>query len=483
MNQMRIAALALLLGAGSTASALAQSPGYGPPPGSGQEYDRQDSDYRDDRYENDRYDDDRYGDDRYDDDIYYNTGNAPRGDVGFFFDELSPYGDWIFTRDYGWAWFPRDVHPRWRPYSDGRWVNSDYGWTWASYEPFGWATYHYGRWDWDRRFGWLWFPGTVWGPAWVSWQHGNGYVGWAPLPPRVGFEIGVGIRLGGFNLSVGIRPDSYSFVPERSFLEPRLSGYLIPMARNVSIIHNTTNITNYTWVDNRVVNQGVEVRRIEQVTGRRVKPLRVAEARVKSRTEVAENEIRIYRPEKRQLESVRETPRMIPEPKIETAPRQTEANRPPSGKVTRREVGVAPRVNPKPNVDAQQIERQERRAAQELEKYQAEEKRELARIQAQEIAKSRAAAERAEVQKHHQAERAALQKEQREAAAQLEARQKAQRQAIKAAPAGAKPSKGAQDAAKDQSKQKKQKESDSKKNDEGRKPGDKSESLPPPGRA
>jgi uncharacterized protein YraI len=34
-----------------------------------------------------------------------------------------------------------------RPYTVGRWVFTDrYGWMWASSEPFGWATYHYGRW-------------------------------------------------------------------------------------------------------------------------------------------------------------------------------------------------------------------------------------------------------------------------------------------------------------------------------------------------
>jgi hypothetical protein len=78
----------------------------------------------------------------------------------------------------------------WRPYTVGRWVNSNYGWTWVSYEPFGWATYHYGRWAFDRQIGWIWVPGTVWGPAWVAWQQGSGYIGWAPLPPQVGFQVG-----------------------------------------------------------------------------------------------------------------------------------------------------------------------------------------------------------------------------------------------------------------------------------------------------
>ena len=44
---------------------------------------------------------------------------------------------------------------------------------------FVWAQ---GYWAWDGR-GWVWVPGTVWAPAWVSWRYGGGYVGWAPLPP------------------------------------------------------------------------------------------------------------------------------------------------------------------------------------------------------------------------------------------------------------------------------------------------------------
>ena len=52
------------------------------------------------------------------------------------------------------------------------------------------------------------------------------------------------------------------------------------------MIHNTTNITNYTYIDNRVVNRGVDVRRIEQATGRRVQPLHVADSKAKTRSEV-----------------------------------------------------------------------------------------------------------------------------------------------------------------------------------------------------
>jgi len=293
MKWIRLATIAFLFGGVANCALYSQLPGYGPPPGSPSNY--------------------GYNQD-------YGAPPIPRNDVGFFYDELSPYGDWVQTRDYGWAWFPRNVPPYWRPYTDGRWVDSEYGWTWVSNEPFGWATYHYGRWALDPRFGWLWVPGTVWGPAWVSWQQGDGYIGWAPLPPQVGFEIGMGIRLGGFNLSTGISSNAYNFVPERSFLDTRLSRYMVPTARNVTIIYNTTNITHYSYSNNRVVNRGVDVRRIEQMTGRRIQPFRVTQARAPARSSVTGNEVRIYRPDEQRLKSVRAAqslkaaPRNLPPP-------------------------------------------------------------------------------------------------------------------------------------------------------------------------
>ncbi|HVT19455.1 MAG TPA: DUF6600 domain-containing protein [Thermoanaerobaculia bacterium] len=201
------------------------------------------------------------------------------GSVGidFFYNHLAPYGRWVERPSYGWVWAPARVRYGWRPYTVGRWVYTDYGWTWVSYERWGWATYHYGRWVFDPDYGWLWVPGYEWGPAWVAWQQGAGYIGWAPLPPSVGFSAGIGLRFGGVNLAVDIVPHAYCFVEERTFLSPYVTNYIVPPARNVTIINNTTNITNYTVVNNRVVNQGVAVQHVEQATGRRVQRLQVAE--------------------------------------------------------------------------------------------------------------------------------------------------------------------------------------------------------------
>src|SRR6266404_3020086 len=86
---------------------------------------------------------------------------APRGGAittGYttFYNKLDPYGDWIETGDYGYVFHPREAESSrsWRPYTDGRWVYTDAGWTWISEEPFGWATYHYGRWTRLRGIGW-----------------------------------------------------------------------------------------------------------------------------------------------------------------------------------------------------------------------------------------------------------------------------------------------------------------------------------------
>lgn len=103
------------------------------------------------------------------------------------FDELSYWGQWFELSPYGQVWRPTVVM-EWRPYANGQWIWSDMGWTWFSYEPFGWATYHYGTWAYDFVWGWVWIPGYDWHPACVEWIVYDDYIAWAPLPPP-GFAI------------------------------------------------------------------------------------------------------------------------------------------------------------------------------------------------------------------------------------------------------------------------------------------------------
>jgi hypothetical protein len=214
-------------------------------------------------------------------------------DVGFFYDDLAGYGNWVQQPSYGWAWRPRAVASSWRPYRAGHWVMTDEGWTWISDEPYGWATYHYGRWYDDPNYGWEWIPGNEWAPAWVAWQEGDNYIGWAPLPPTVDFQPGI-------DLSVSLAPDAYLFVPERQFLAPQLSGYFVPQAQYARIFPATRNITRYNVVNNRVFNQGVPVDRLQQVVGRPVPRYQIADLSAGQRHQgarMAQNRISFFRPQ------------------------------------------------------------------------------------------------------------------------------------------------------------------------------------------
>jgi hypothetical protein len=175
--------------------------------------------------------------------------------MNFFYDNLDSYGTWREVGDYGYCWQPRDVADDWRPYSEGRWVYTDAGWTWDSEEPFGWAVYHYGRWANVDRYGWIWVPGTEWGPGWVSWRHSPRYVGWAPLPPEAFFLHSIGFSIW-VDHYFNIGPGNYRFIENRDFGARRLNTVFIDQSQNYQIIQQTTNITHITYVNNVIHNGG-----------------------------------------------------------------------------------------------------------------------------------------------------------------------------------------------------------------------------------
>ncbi|MDB6036153.1 MAG: hypothetical protein JWM16_6491, partial [Verrucomicrobiales bacterium] len=89
----------------------------------------------------------------------------PPAQVNYFYNDLSPYGSWVELEGYGWCWQPRTVvvDRAWQPYCNGgHWVYTDAGWFWQSDYSWGWATFHYGRWQRHERCGWVWLPDTVW---------------------------------------------------------------------------------------------------------------------------------------------------------------------------------------------------------------------------------------------------------------------------------------------------------------------------------
>jgi hypothetical protein len=220
---------------------------------------------------------------------------APRASVSisFFYDALAPHGDWILSAQFGHVWRPGRVAAGWRPYTDGRWVYSDFGWMFVSNAPWGWATFHYGRWYLDPYYGWLWVPGYEWAPAWVVFHQGSGWIGWAPLPPRVSLSVVVGGRH-------RIDPRYYYFVEERHFTDRRIRSRIVPVERNVRLVHSVPNVTRFSRSGDRYLNRSLANDRIERASRSRVMQHRVVDAPrfdERSRTRVERREVVLYRPQ------------------------------------------------------------------------------------------------------------------------------------------------------------------------------------------
>jgi hypothetical protein len=196
--------------------------------------------------------------------------------VDFFYNNLNG-GSWVEVGNYGYCWQP-DIavsDSSWRPYADGYWAYTDEGWTWVSYEDFGWATYHYGRWVRLADYGWVWRPGYEWGPAWVSWRFGGGYAGWAPLPPETEMVYESRPLTGHLDVEFDIGPGYYNFVDVRYIGEPVLRSRIVDVNQNVTYINQTVNVTNITYKNKTVYNYGPDLNVVNQYSSRPIQKLKV----------------------------------------------------------------------------------------------------------------------------------------------------------------------------------------------------------------
>jgi hypothetical protein len=232
---------------------------------------------------------------------------APEVSYQSFYDALSPYGQWIDNPQYGYVWMP-NVGPDFKPYaSNGNWVYTDGGWMWSSNYPWGWATFHYGRWFFEDGYGWMWIPGNEWAPAWVSWRQSSDYYGWAPLGPSVSISVSFG---GGYNPP----PHYWNFVPQQYVTSPHVNNYYVSEQQNVTIINNTTVIRNTTIVNNTVNNTtivnnnvsnthvtvnnyagGPDPQEVARVTGTPLRPVTLRESNTPGES-MGNGSVAIYRP-------------------------------------------------------------------------------------------------------------------------------------------------------------------------------------------
>ncbi len=178
--------------------------------------------------------------------------------VSEFRDVLSPYGTWVDLPDVGWVWRPDPnvVGPDFVPYATGgRWVSSDWGWTFETDWDWGWAPFHYGRWFTTPSMGWVWWPDSEWAPAWVDWRWGDGFVGWQPLAPP-GISIGLGL--------------GWTFVGASDFVRPDVWRHRLPPERVPGLLRQTRPVGEHVEARAGHWNRGPEPSEVARVTGQEV---------------------------------------------------------------------------------------------------------------------------------------------------------------------------------------------------------------------
>ncbi|MGD0591968.1 MAG: DUF6600 domain-containing protein [Bacteroidota bacterium] len=225
--------------------------------------------------------------------ITSHEASAQQGSVSFwvFYDELSPYGQWVDYPGYGYVWIP-STGSDFAPYStNGHWIWTEYGWTWVSDYSWGWAPFHYGRWDYDDSYGWFWVPDNEWGPSWVNWRRADGYYGWSPMRPGISLSVS-------FGSGYTVPNDRWRFVRDRDFSRTDINHYYVNRTNNSTIIKNSS-VINRTYTDqNRHTTyiSGPDRADVQKITGRTVQPV-VIHDNEKPGQNLKNGQLQIYRPQ------------------------------------------------------------------------------------------------------------------------------------------------------------------------------------------
>jgi hypothetical protein len=346
----------------------------------------------------------------------YGQGNGQNSgtdlDISYAYEYLAPFGDWVNMDPYGYVWVPRHMGYRWRPYSDGRWAWTDYGWTWIDNSEWGWIPFHYGRWNMDNDIGWYWVPGTTWGPAWVTWRSNDMYMGWAPLPPGVDLRAGMDFA----SLRIDIPGSFWVFIGGSHFLDPEIHSYVLPYERNVTIVNNTTIYNNFSFKENRFVNDGVGMDHVRRFTGRDAPLYTIQDARQPGRDRITGNEVQVYRPSFKGDSSAKpKTSINRDQARQELAP--AKVFEPPQQPI---------KASPETIVRQQQAREQKL-----LQESQAQEIKALDQQRSAQLQKVRVSSERAKVQKDYEMKKSELAKQHQVEKQQMVQRQKADAEQIK----------------------------------------------------
>jgi hypothetical protein len=194
--------------------------------------------------------------------------------VRLFHDVLAPYGTWTDDSRLGLVWIPSQdsVSKSFVPYgTDGRWTYREvvavmpnagtqpyHEYIWVSDLPWGWVTFHYGRWAFTGERGWAWVAGRRYAGAWVDWRAPAGgnkdsIVGWGPTPPAHVWRVSPGPRPTRARVETALDPREARLVPVpySAFATPYtyarahdlfatdIGSKLMPMASALAVAHGT----------------------------------------------------------------------------------------------------------------------------------------------------------------------------------------------------------------------------------------------------
>jgi hypothetical protein len=234
--------------------------------------------------------------------LFQKQASAQQDYVSFqvFYDELSPYGQWVDNSNYGYVWIP-DAGSDFVPYStEGHWILTNYGWTWVSYYDWGWAPFHYGRWDYDNYYGWFWVPDNEWGPSWVNWRRADGYYGWRPMGP--GFNTGFDRDYNSYN-------DHWIFIRDIDIGKYNIDRYYVNRNDYNWAFSNSAVINNIYFDRNRNTTyiSGPARTDVQRVTGKRIRPVTIQEKNGPGQ-DLSDGRLLIYRPQVKMYSDLEKKP-------------------------------------------------------------------------------------------------------------------------------------------------------------------------------
>lgn len=276
----------------------------------------------------------------------HSTSRRYVSDEAVGYEDLDEYGGWRNTPDYGTIWFPHTTVVGWAPYRYGHWVwIAPWGYTWVDDEPWGFAPFHYGRWV-VVGGAWGWVPcrpaavgvvyaRPVYAPALVAWVGGphiaiglavggGEAVGWFPLGPREVYVPSYHV--------------SRTYVNNVNITNTTVNTTVVNNYYNTVVV-NKTNVTNVTYVNQRVPGA---------VTATSTQVMSTSQP-------VARNVVRV---DERQIASAQVTargPAVAPERQAFVGAGRPAQARPPQQVMTRAVVAKTAPPPPPPTVERQQV--------------------------------------------------------------------------------------------------------------------------------